>query len=114
MSFGVESIVVRSPHEKFGYSTLPAMLRDDVAIVKIGAHDLPYLTLASASTIHVQDSVTALAFPGDADLDNFPVLLDPTRSDVNTLNSLTNQESGFVHLYLLLVISLILFRTVFM
>ena len=88
MSFGVESIVVSSHHDKFGYSTLPAMLKDDVAIVKIGAHDLPYLTLASASTIHVQDSVTAVAFPGDADLGNFTELLDPTRSDVNTLNSL--------------------------
>ena len=88
MSFGVERIVVSSPHDTFMYSTFPAMLKEDVAIIKIGAHDLPYLTLASASTIQVQDSVTAVAFPGDADLSNFTELLTPVRSDVNTLNGL--------------------------
>ena len=44
MSFGVERTVVSSPHDKFMYSAVPAMLKDDVAIVKIDAHDLPYLT----------------------------------------------------------------------
>lgn len=88
MSFGVERTVVSSPHDKFMYSTAPAMLKEDVAIVKIGAHDLPYLTLAPASTIQVQDSVTAVAFPGDADLGDVTELLTPTRSDINTLNGL--------------------------
>lgn len=88
MSFGVERFVVSSPHDTFMYSTFPAMVKEDVAIIKIGAHDLPYLTLASASTIQVQDSVTAVAFPGDADLSDFTELLTPVRSDVNTLNGL--------------------------
>lgn len=88
MSFGVERIVVISPHEKFMNSTFQTMLKEDVAIGKIGAHDLPYLTLASASTIQVQDSVTALAFPGDADLSSFTELLTTMLSDVNTLNGL--------------------------
>ena len=88
MGFGVERVVISAPHEKFGYSKPPAMLEDDVAIIKIGVRDVPYLTLASASTIQVQESVSTLAFPADADLSDFTELLNPTQSDVNTLTSL--------------------------
>ena len=34
----------------------------------------------------MQDSVTAVAFPGDADLSDFTELLTPVSSDINTLN----------------------------
>lgn len=77
-SYAVTRIVVNSPPDK-----------QDVAIVKVEAHDLPYLTLASASSVHVQDSVTAVAYPADADTEaSFADLLNPTSNDVNTINSL--------------------------
>ncbi len=63
--------------------------KQDVAIVKVEAHDMPFLTLASASSIQVQDSVTAIAFPGDADVDpDFEWLLAPTQSNSKSLNDL--------------------------
>lgn len=66
--------------------------KQDTAIVKVEAHDLPYLTLAPASTIHLQDAVTAVAFPADADLGDFSVLLNPNQSDINTINGLLSSS----------------------
>src|SRR5579884_1774618 len=56
----ITRVAISSPEDK-----------QDVAVVKIelpqGQNDMPYLTLADASNIHVGDSVTAIAYPGDAD-----------------------------------------------
>ncbi len=76
-SYAITRIVTNSTPDK-----------QDTAIVKVEATDLPFLTLAPASSIHVQDTVTAIAYPADADTGNFPDLLNPTQSDVNTINSL--------------------------
>ncbi|HEU0027755.1 MAG TPA: trypsin-like peptidase domain-containing protein [Ktedonobacterales bacterium] len=85
-AFDVSSIVASSPVNK-----------QDTAIIRINtsgvkpAPDFPYLTL---STQHVQalDTVTAIAFPADADLvlNNADVtaLVNPTASDPNTITSL--------------------------
>lgn len=65
--------------------------QQDVAIIKVDVpHDMPYLTLAKASDVQTGQSVTAIAYPGDADQSDFSVLLNPSQSntDVNTLNSL--------------------------
>jgi serine protease Do len=65
--------------------------KQDSAVIKIEASDLPFITLNSSDAIHIQDNVTAIAFPGDADYvasGDFTALLDPTKSDVNTINSL--------------------------
>jgi serine protease Do len=64
--------------------------RQDVAIIKVEAQDLPYLALASASSIHVQDSVTAITFPADAETSSFVALADPnsTRSTSGMLSAL--------------------------
>jgi S1-C subfamily serine protease len=76
-SYAVTRIIANSTPDK-----------QDTAIVKVEAHDMPYLTLAPESTIHVQDSVTSIGFPGDADTGDFSALLNPTQSEVNTVNSL--------------------------
>lgn len=76
-SYAITRIVANSTPDK-----------QDTAIVKVEAHDLPYLTLAPASTIHLQDAVTAVAFPADADLGDFSFLLSPNQSDINTINGL--------------------------
>ncbi|WIG59591.1 MAG: hypothetical protein OJF49_002338 [Ktedonobacterales bacterium] len=75
--YAVTRIVANSPVDK-----------QDTAIVKVEATNMPYLTLAPASAVHVQDSVTAVAYPGDADTGDFTSLFNPTQSDVNTINSL--------------------------
>ncbi len=75
--FDITRIVANSPVNK-----------QDVAIVKVEAHDMPFLKLAAANEIRVQDTVTAVAYPGDADTGDFTALFNPTGSDVNTINSL--------------------------
>ncbi len=65
--------------------------KQDVAIIKIEASDLPFITLNTTSTPNIQDQVTAIAFPGDADYatsGSFIDLLTPANSDVNTLSGL--------------------------
>lgn len=65
--------------------------KQDVAIIKIEANDLPFITLNTTSTPNIQDQVTAIAFPGDADYatsGSFIDLLTPANSDVNTLSGL--------------------------
>ncbi|MBF6590554.1 MAG: trypsin-like peptidase domain-containing protein [Ktedonobacterales bacterium] len=80
-SYAITRIVANSPPDK-----------QDVAIAKVEAKDLPYLSLASANGVSVGDPVTAIAFPGDADQGltsaDFSALLNPTQSNVNTINSL--------------------------
>jgi len=76
-SYDVTRIVVNSPPEK-----------QDVAIIKVEADDLPYLALASASSIQVQDSVTAITFPVDTETSSFVDLMDPTHSTPNVLTGL--------------------------
>lgn len=84
--FDVSQIVASSP-----------VAKQDTAIIKINtsgvspAPDFPYLTLSSQRVQNL-DTVTAIAFPADADLalnnSDFTALADPTSSDVNTLTSL--------------------------
>lgn len=76
-SYAVTRIVANSTPDK-----------QDTAIVKVEAHDLPYLKLAKANSIHVQDTVTAVAYPADADTGDFTSLENPTQSDINTINGL--------------------------
>ena len=85
-AFDVSSIVASSP-----------VTKQDTAIVRINtsgvtpAPDFPYLAL---SIQHVQalDTVTAIAFPADADLAlnnaDFTALVSPATSDPNTITSL--------------------------
>ncbi len=75
--FDVQSVAASSPEE-----------RQDTAILKINVHDMPFLTLAPKSSISVQDTVTAVAYPGDADTADFPALLTPSATDANSLSSL--------------------------
>lgn len=85
-AFAVTSIAANSPVDK-----------QDTAIVRIDtsgispAPDFPYLRL-SASQVNLLDSVTAIAFPADADLAlntaDFTALANVGSSDVNTINSL--------------------------
>ncbi len=81
ISYDVTSVAAQSP-----------VTQQDTAIIKVDAQDVPYLTVAPPNSVSVGDTVTAIAFPGDADLAlnnaNFTALVDPTQSDVNTLNSL--------------------------
>lgn len=80
-SYAITRIVANSTPDK-----------QDVAIVKVEAKDMPYLSLAPADSVSVGDAVTAIAFPGDADQgltsSDFSALLTPTQSNVNTVNSL--------------------------
>jgi S1-C subfamily serine protease len=75
--FDIARIVAHSPVDK-----------RDLAIVKVEAHDMPFLKLASANEIKVHDTVTPVAYPGDADTGDFAALFNPAGSDVNTINSL--------------------------
>ena len=85
-AFDVSSIVASSPVDK-----------QDTAIIRINtsgvkpAPDFPYLTL-STQRVQALDTVTAIAFPADADLvlNNADVtaLVDPSASDPNTITSL--------------------------
>ena len=89
-AFDVSSIVASSP-----------VTKQDTAIVRINtsgitpAPDFPYLTLSSQ---HVQalDTVTAIAFPADADLAlnnaDFTALVSPATSDPNTITSLLSSS----------------------
>jgi hypothetical protein len=84
LMFPVTRIAAQSP-----------VLKDDVAIVKIEAQDLPNLTLAPAGSTHAQDSVTAIAFPGDADVGDGPYdkandlpLFDPSKGNALQFNNL--------------------------
>lgn len=77
-SYDITRIVANSPVDK-----------QDVAIVKVEAHDMPYLQLAPGNSVHVQDTITAVAYPADADTGTFTALLDPTTGgNVNVANSL--------------------------
>lgn len=85
-AFDVSSIAASSPVDK-----------QDTAIVRIDtsgispAPDFPYLQLSS-DPVNLLDSVTAIAFPADADLAlntaDFTALANPGASDINTINSL--------------------------
>jgi S1-C subfamily serine protease len=85
-AFDVSSIVASSP-----------VTKQDTAIVRINtsgiqpAPDFPYLTLSN-ERVQALDTVTAIAFPADADLAlnsaDFTALADPTSSDPNTITSL--------------------------
>jgi len=81
ISYQVVRTVVNSPVDK-----------QDVAIIKVEAQDMPYLSLATASTVNIGDAVTAIAYPADADVvlngGDFTSLTNPTQSDINTINSL--------------------------
>lgn len=80
ISYPVTRIVVSSPVDK-----------QDTAILQVQAHDVPYLQLAPTSSIKVSDTVTAIAYPSDADVvanGNFTSLLNPSQSDANSINSL--------------------------
>ncbi|HET8907398.1 MAG TPA: trypsin-like peptidase domain-containing protein, partial [Ktedonobacterales bacterium] len=65
-SYDITRIVANSPVDK-----------QDVAIVKVEAHDMPYLQMAPANSVHVQDTITAVAYPADADTGDFTALLSP-------------------------------------
>lgn len=65
--------------------------KQDVAVLKIEATDLPFMPVLPTASVNIQDTVTAIAFPGDADYvlnGSFITLLNPLQSDVNTVNSL--------------------------
>lgn len=76
-SYDVTRIIANSPWGK-----------QDTAVVKVEASDVPYVKLAPQTTVSVQDNITAIAFPGDADTGDFTALFKPTDSDVNSINSL--------------------------
>ncbi|MGZ3638049.1 MAG: trypsin-like peptidase domain-containing protein [Ktedonobacterales bacterium] len=81
VSFDVTSVAAHSP-----------VTEQDTAIIKVDAQDMPYLIVAPPNSVSVGDTVTAIAFPADADLAlnnaDFTALVDPAQSDLNTLNSL--------------------------
>lgn len=81
ISYDVTNVAAHSP-----------VMEQDTAIIKVNAQDVPYLAIAPANSVNVGDTITAIAFPGDADLAlnnaDFTALVDPTQSDLNTLNSL--------------------------
>lgn len=78
-----------------GVAASSPVMAQDTAIVHtqlLGASDVPYLTVAPPNSVNVGDTVTAIAFPADADnaLGNadFTALLTPSQSDPNTISSL--------------------------
>lgn len=75
-----------------------AVDKQDTAIIQIEAHDMPFLNLASNSTINVGDTVTAIGYPADADcvVNNcdFTALLTPGQSDATTLSSLLDLSAS--------------------
>jgi len=78
-----------------GVAASSPVLAQDTAIVHTqlqGIPDVPYLTVAPPNSVNVGDTVTAIAFPADADnaLGNadFTALLTPNQSDPNTISSL--------------------------
>ncbi|HEX8034427.1 MAG TPA: trypsin-like peptidase domain-containing protein, partial [Ktedonobacterales bacterium] len=81
VSFDVTSVAAHSP-----------VTEQDTAIIKVDAQDMPYLIVAPPTSVSVGDTVTAIAFPADADLAlnnaDFTALVDLAQSDLNTLNSL--------------------------
>jgi len=83
ISYPIQRIAASSPIDQ-----------QDTAIIKVDAQDMPFLQLAAASEVNVQDTVTAVAYPGDADptsgSDNnsFDQLLDPSATSATTLNNL--------------------------
>lgn len=81
ISYDVTSVAAHSP-----------VTEQDTAIIKVDVQDVPYLAVAPSNSVSVGDTITAIAFPGDADLAlnnaDFTALVDPTQSDLNTLNSL--------------------------
>lgn len=86
ISYPITRIVVNSPIDK-----------QDTAIIKVGAQDMPNLTLADASQVSVGETITAVAYPGDADqvtgnggsgTGDFTPLLNPSQSDAGTISSL--------------------------
>ena len=77
-SYDITRIVANSPVDK-----------QDVAVVKVEAKDMAYLQLAPANSVKVQDTITAVAYPADADTGDFTALLSPSSGgNVNTANSL--------------------------
>jgi serine protease Do len=80
ISYPITRIVVNSPIDQ-----------QDTAIIKVGATDMPNLSLADASDVVTGETITSVAFPADADQvtggDFFP-LLSPSQSDAGTLSSL--------------------------
>ena len=84
MTYNVSNVVAHSP-----------VAKQDTAIIKVdlsGTSDVPFLNVAAPNSINVGDSVTAIAYPADADLAlnsaDFTALIDPSQSDANTINSL--------------------------
>jgi S1-C subfamily serine protease len=75
--------------------------QQDVAIIKIElgeATSAPYLTFAPGNSIRVQDDVTAIAFPGDADTADFSQLISSTSKDINNINSLLSPSVNSGHI----------------
>lgn len=65
--------------------------QQDVAIIKVQPpHDMPYLTLATADQVQTGETITAIAYPGDADqpYTSFVHLLNPANDDVNDIMNL--------------------------
>ncbi|HEX6817696.1 MAG TPA: serine protease, partial [Ktedonobacterales bacterium] len=80
----VTRVVASSPVEK-----------QDVAIVKVEGHDLPNVRIAPTGSVHVQDRVSAIAFPADADVGSdrfvdgdFTHLLNPQQGEEAELTDL--------------------------
>ncbi len=78
-----------------GVAASSPVTSQDTAIVHTqlsGIPDVPYLPIAPPNSVNVGDTVTAIAFPADADnaLGNadFTALLTPSQSDPNTISSL--------------------------
>jgi len=87
LSYPVTRIVVHSPPDK-----------QDIAIIKVEAQDVPNLMPAPAGSVHVQDSATAVAFPADADTGDFTALVHPTDANINSIGGLLSPtvETGSV------------------
>lgn len=86
ISYPVTRIVASSPVDQ-----------QDTAIIQVGAEDMPNLTLAQASDVSTGETITALAFPGDADqvtqnggagTGDWLPLYNPSQSDAGTISSL--------------------------
>ncbi|HLW01372.1 MAG TPA: serine protease [Ktedonobacterales bacterium] len=86
ISYPVTRIVTSSPVDQ-----------QDTAIIQVGAQDMPNLTMAQASDVSTGETITAIAFPGDADqvtqnggagTGDWLPLYNPSQSDAGTISSL--------------------------
>jgi len=82
------------------YSDSIDMGGKDVAIIKIAANNLPTVKLGDSSTVHIQEAITVIGYPGAASSGSLSILSEQsnmipsvTNGHVSAVKTLVGQES---------------------